>query len=247
MDIKTAVRTLDLFEVFSTECRPLRLSDLARSLNAPVSSCYQLIQTLQRRGYVYAIQGKSYYPTKRMLKHAEVIAAKDPVLGMLSPMLAELRDATGESVLLGKHVEQHVMILDVVESHHAIRYSTRAGELRHLHSSSVGKALLGAMSRLERDKCLPDDPLPRFTSATITTRARLEADLQRGKTRGWYASLGETVAELHSVGVPFQFAGGTFAMSIAGPVTRFAPAQKVLAAALVAAVRRVDTLLEVAT
>src|ERR1700704_1651179 len=120
MEIKTAARTLDLFEVFATERRPLRLSDLAKGLNAPVSSCYQLIQTLQRRGYVYALPGKSYYPTKRMLKNTEVIAASDPVVAMLSPMLEELRDGTSESVLLGKHAEHHVMVLDVVESLHSI-------------------------------------------------------------------------------------------------------------------------------
>jgi IclR family transcriptional regulator, acetate operon repressor len=244
MDIKTAGRTLDFFEVFSAERRPLRLSDLAKSLNAPVSSCYQLIQTLQRRGYVYALPGKSYYPTKRMLKSAEVIAASDPVVAMLSPMLEELRDVTGESVLLGKHAEEHVLVLDLAESHHSIRYTTRPGELRHLHSSSIGKALLGSMTRDERDRWLPADPLPTFTPTTIATRAKLEADLQRSKARGWYASLGETVTELHSVAAPFTAAGAIFAVSVAGPVTRFAPSQKAHATALLAAVRKVDALLE---
>ena len=244
MDIKTAVRTMDLFELFSVERRPLRLSDLAKGLNAPVSSCYQLIQTLQRRGYVYALPGKSYYPTKRMLKSAEVIAASDPVVAILSPMLEELRDTTAESVLLGKHAEHHVMVLDVAESPHSIRYTMRPGELRYLHSSSIGKALVGSMTREERDRWLPPDPLPTFTPTTIATRAKLEAELQRSKARGWYASLGETVNELHSVAVPFVFAGGVFALSVAGPVTRFAPKQKAHAAALIAAVRKVDGLLE---
>jgi len=243
MDIKTAGRTLDVFEAFSGECRPLRLSEIAGALNAPVSSCYQLIRTLQRRGYIYAVQGKSYYPTRRMLKSAEIIDARDPVLTVLHPVLAELRDSTGESVLLGQHAEHHVMVLDVVESTQAVRYTAEPGALRHLHSSAIGKALLGTMTPEERDRWLPPDPLPTFTPTTIATREKLEAELARSKTRGWYSSLGESVAELHSVAVPLAFSGGDFVLSVAGPATRFIPRQKEHAAALIGAVAKIQTLL----
>lgn len=247
MDIKTAGRTLDVFEAFSDQGRPLRLSELALLLNAPVSSCFQLIRTLQRRGYVYALPGKTYYPTKRMLKSCEAIDARDPVLGMLNPMLEALRDATGESVLLGQHAEQHVVVLNVVESQHSIRYTARPGAMRHLHSSSIGKALLATMTSEERDRALPQDPLPTFTPTTIATRAQLDVDLAKSKARGWYLSQGETVTELHSVAVPLRFAGGVFGVSVAGPVTRFASRHKTYAAALIAATEKVGTLIEVAS
>ena len=242
MDIKNAGRTLDLFEAYASQGRALRLSELAALLDAPVSSCYQLIGTLQRRGYLYTLSGKSYYPTRRLRQAAEAIAARDPVASVLEPVLERLRDQTGESVILAQQAGAQALILEVIESHHEIRYSSRPGGTRPLHSSAVGKALLGAMNRAERDLVLPPDPLTRTTGATLATRAALEHDLERGRQRGWYTALGESVAELEAVAAPVRFAGGTFAIAIAGPATRIAPRHAGNAAALLAAVQEIGNL-----
>ena len=51
MDVKLVARTLDLFELFAAEQRPLPLTELARLLNVPVSSCLALARTLVSRGF----------------------------------------------------------------------------------------------------------------------------------------------------------------------------------------------------
>ena len=235
MDIKTAGRTLDLFEVFAGEGRPLRLSELAGLLKAPVSSCHQLLRTLENRGYIYGPQAKSYYPTRRMLRNAESIALHDPVLKLLLPCMEALRDSAGESVLVAQQSGTQALLLEVVESHQSIRYAARPGGLRPLHCSGVGKALVGTMGAEERDRWLPPAPYPRQTDATLTTRAELDANLAMSQQRGWYTSLGESVPELCAIAVPVRLAGGVFALSIAGPTTRFMPRLEAHAAALVAA------------
>jgi DNA-binding IclR family transcriptional regulator len=240
MDIKTAARTLDIFETFAAQSRPLRLSELAAVLNAPVSSCFQLVRTLQRRGYVYALHGKTYYPTRRMLQNAQVIDVSDPVLRLAHPVLEALRDKTGESALVAQHAEHNIMILDVVESQHSVRYSTLPGAIRYLHSSSAGKAILGEMTREERDRWLPD-PLPVFTSTTIATRAKLDKDLAKSRARGWYESQGETDPDLHSVAIPVHAGGSVLAISVAGPVTRFTKHRTAHVAALKRAVTALAT------
>ena len=47
---KIVARTLDLLELFGREKRPLSLSDIARLLSIPVSSCFDVLQALQTRG-----------------------------------------------------------------------------------------------------------------------------------------------------------------------------------------------------
>ena len=49
-DVKTAVRTLKLFEAFAVRKQPLVLSELAEQLEIPPSSCLLLIRTLLQRG-----------------------------------------------------------------------------------------------------------------------------------------------------------------------------------------------------
>jgi DNA-binding IclR family transcriptional regulator len=239
MDIKNAGRTLDLFEVFAKELRPLRLSEVSELLDAPISSCFQLLKTLERRGYVYALKLKSYYPTKRLLQRAQAIAAHDPLASLLGPALEALRDETGESVVLGQQSQDHVVMLEVIESPHSIRFTGHPGAIREMHSSAIGKALLGLMSPQERDACLPPEPMPARTASTLTTRAALDAELAVSKARGWYEVRGESVAELHAIAVPLRVGGSAMAICLAGPVTRFAPQREAHAQALMATVERI--------
>ena len=53
--VRSASRALQIFEVFGVEGRPLLLTELAPSIDVPLSSCYGLVQTLRDRGYLYAV------------------------------------------------------------------------------------------------------------------------------------------------------------------------------------------------
>src|ERR1700683_523199 len=136
-DVEAAVRTLKVFEVFSREKRPLSLSVLATHIDIPVSSCLLLIRTLLRRGDLYqaASQG-GYYPTKRMLEHAALIAEHDPILEQLQEMLTTLRDRTEETIALSKLQGVRAIYLAVFDSPQMVRPSVSAGALRPLHSTS---------------------------------------------------------------------------------------------------------------
>jgi IclR family transcriptional regulator, acetate operon repressor len=220
MDVKTAARTLDLFEAFANDPRPLRLSELAAVLQAPVSSCHQLLRTLENRGYLYGLQLKSYYPTRKMLENAQHISSHDPLLKLVAPYMEELRDATGESVLVAQLTGHQALILAVLESGQAIRYSARAGALRNLYCSGIGKCLLGELNPAERSEHLPRAPYPRLTATTLTTRGKLDEDLEHSRKRGWYASHGETSTDLWSIAAPVRAGGTVLALSVAGPATR---------------------------
>ena len=220
----------------------MRLSDLAKALDAPVSSCHQLVRTLERRGYIYALALKSYYPTKRLLRDALAIAQHDPMLKLLAPALEALRDETGESVVLGQQSQHQAVMLDVLESAHNIRFSGHPGAMRELHCSAIGKALLGEMTTEERSQWLPAEPYPSRTESTLTTRAALEAELDAGHQRGWYEVRGESVAELQAVAAPFRLGGSVLALCVVGPATRFSLHQSKHVAAMLRAVARIEAL-----
>ena len=59
--VKTADRTLEVFELFAQERQPLSLSDIARLLQIPISSCHDLVRTLQARGYLYELGPRAGY------------------------------------------------------------------------------------------------------------------------------------------------------------------------------------------
>ena len=63
-DVKVALRTLNLFELFAKQRQPLVLSDLAEQLDIPSSSCLALIRTLSQRGYLYQTWGRFVFVVK---------------------------------------------------------------------------------------------------------------------------------------------------------------------------------------
>ena len=62
MSVKTALRVIEIIETYAREKRA-SLSELARLLDVPVSSCLALIRTLTGLGYLYETgRRQGYYP-----------------------------------------------------------------------------------------------------------------------------------------------------------------------------------------
>ena len=221
MDVKSAGRTLDLFEIFSSLKTSLTLTDLSRQLEWPASSCFALVRTLESRGYIYEVSSRrGFYPTRRMLDRAMVISANDPISEMTNEVLTQLRDATNETVILGRLQSNRVVYLSVIEPAQSIRYTALPGDLKPLHASAMGKALLGALPSLERDKVLDAIELKRVTPATITNRRKLISHLEEGQARGWQMTRSENVSDVMAVARPVKLAGDQYGVAIAGPVHR---------------------------
>ena len=219
--VKTAARTLCLFEAFAESQSPLALTDLAKRIDAPVSSCHALVKTLQNLGYLYVLeQKKRVYPTKRLLQVARSIASHDPLLESVSPLLHELRDELGETVILGKRQGDSVVYLDIIEGTHTVRYAASPGDAKPLHSSAIGKAMLGEESGECMRKVIARLPCAPVTSSTITDRNQLLDNILDGQRRGYFETRGENVEDVMALAIACQVFGETLGLAIAGPMER---------------------------
>ncbi len=242
MIVKMALRVIEVIELFAEEKQPLALSEMARLLDMPVSSCLGLVRTLEQHGYLYETgRRQGFYPTSRLLAMAQVIAAHDPVLDRVKPVLLELRDAARETVVLGKLREgAQVIHLEVIDAPQSIRYSTEAGETRAAYANSLGRALLSTLAPEARRQALEGTRLARLTETTLTSVAEILAEIDRSAARGWYGNLGESVADLAGIAWPLRIAGQAYAISVAGPRYRVEPRMAELAAMLRAACRSIE-------
>lgn len=222
--VKTADRTLDVIELFAREQRPLSLSEIAAILDMPVSSSHGLIKTMQARGYLYELgRRQGYYPTKKLGIMANAISAATPILDTLAPVLAQLRDTTGETVVLVKRQGDAVTYLDVFESSQSVRFMPKVGETKPLHSTASGKAILGTLAPALLAKTLAQIPLTAITERTLVDPQRLTKDIEQGRKRGWYHIVGENVPDLMSVAAPVQVGGDLYIVALGGPIGRFRP------------------------
>ena len=242
--VKTAARTLDVFEVFASAKGPLTLTELAARLGSPISSCHALVRTLQARGYVYVLdERKRVYPTKRLFTIAQQIMQNDPVLERIGPVLAALQHDTGETVILGKRQGGAVTYLDVLEGSHTIRYAASSGDTKPLHSSAIGKAMLGAMPEAELGRLIKKLPLPAVTGRTITDPDALLLDIETSRARGYFMTRGENVPDVMALSIARSVGDEWYGVAIAGPIGRLEAGQAALVASLLHAgevLQRID-------
>lgn len=215
----TAVqRVLDIFEAFQRIQRPMSLTDLAEVTGIPKSSCHAIVGTLTARGYLYSLtRPRSLYPTRRLFDIAREILEKDPFVERVMPLLERLRDASRETVILGKRQGDAVIYLQVVESTNSIRYSAKPGEFKPLHSSAIGKALLGSLKEPELRAALEQRPLAAVTANTITDTQALVTDILESRRRGYFVTRGENVPDVWAVSAFLTVNAETLAVAIAGP------------------------------
>jgi len=219
--VKSAIRTLQFFAVFADKKRPLSLGELAEYLDAPKSSCHELIQTFIHLGYLISIDGgKSHYPSRRLFEMTQHINQFNPIKEKVENELKSLRDATGETVFIGRFQGSKVVYSDVFDGTHAVRYTATAGDLKAIHASALGKALLGSLDEPAQNQLMTELKLTRFNENTITKKKDLKENIQQCEKHGIYTTMGEHLTDVMGLAVPVKIQGHQLAIGLAGPIPR---------------------------
>lgn len=236
---KIVERTLDLLELFAEEKRPLSLSDIARLLKIPVSSCHDVLQAMQGRGYLYELAPRAgYYPTLRLQELGRVIGDHDPVVLRADAMLRPIRDTLDESVLLAKASGLQAHYLLVLEPAHSLQYRAKVGDMvRNTFLTSGGRAILGSLTAADLDQALEAADIRPMTARTVTDKAVLRADIEHGRARGWYLNQGETQEGVTTLSAPFRWGAAVYIITVAGPSPRLEPKLEQAAALIVEAAK----------
>jgi len=232
-DNKSAIRAIRLFEEFARAPEPQTLSEISKRIGSPLSTCHNLIKALQDTGYLYSRKStRRHYPTKRLLQIAQIISANDPVVSYFEQAMTQLRAVTNETVILGARQKDEVIYLEVMESETVIRYSARAGDLKPLYSSALGKMFLGEMSDEKRAAILKTIPLTKVTDNTLTDSEALVEQLAKSREKGVYMTSGENVSEVKAFSAPVRVSGELYGLVVAGPIQRMSAKEDEVRAAL---------------
>jgi IclR family transcriptional regulator, acetate operon repressor len=242
VSVKSAKRILDIFELYARSRAPATLTAIAGALDVPKSSCLALLQTLESGGYIYQVQPQlGWYPTRRWLDQAQTIVEHDPLIHRVQPAMEKLRAQTGETIILARRAGERALYLIVVESEQIIRYTARAGELKPLHSTASGKALLASLDPQARRGVLERAGLRGFTARTLTTLEELEREIVRGKQRGFQKLFGEHMPDVAGASAPLRLNGDAYALTVAGPTHRIADRLEEIGALLLRACRKLES------
>lgn len=220
---QVVVRAVRMLKLFTPERPEWQGAELGEALGLTKTTTHRLLGALESEGLVARRPpgvGYRLGPAAVALG-AQALRSSD-LRSQVRPLLRELAEETGETASLEVLVDRDVLILDEASGHHLVAATAESGTRWPVHATSTGKALLAAMAPEERRALLGEDPLPRFTKATITDPGKLERELRQVAERGWASAVGELEEGYVAVGAtllsPWGEAVG--ALSIGGPAQR---------------------------
>ena len=239
--VKSALRVLEVLELFDAERRPLRIADIVDRLNMPQSSASMLIKTLVARGYMdFDAASREYCPSVRV-SFLGAWAVGDPGRREeIIEAMRELAEDTGETVVLGRRSGLFMQYLSVIESQYALRLTLSSGTMRPLHRTAIGILLLSRLDDEQVGRLLRrwnaehgQDGVPARISDTMRA-------VEQARRQGHYESENlatpgsGVIAALLATPVRGQYLG----IGVGGPVARLHAQRAKLTAAVLAAARK---------
>ena len=186
--VKSADRTLDVFELLAAEPQGLTVSEISERLGLARSSAHGLVRTLHSRGYLMENGGRRFHLGARLIQLGLNVVDRLELRAAARGPLERLVADTHDTALLVVPDKGDLLYVDkVISDARDVRTDPRVSSRRPLHCSSLGKALLAAVDDESVLEVVAVTGLERATEFSIGDRDGLLADLARTRERGYAA------------------------------------------------------------
>ena len=232
--IKSAERTLALFEMFSVSQTPMTVGQIARTMGIPQPSATMLLRNLVRLGYLeHNRTDRTYLPTVRVMLLGSWIHRRFQVENDIERHLDGLVKRCGETVLLGLQNSLYCQYIyaqvpDLPES-----MDIQSGMLRPLTRTALGRVLLSMMSDSEIELLIRRSNAE-FAPALHVNQTELMKDIRHVQHTGISESKGEMTPgrSVIAVAIPSVVGNVPMAIGVGGGIERVAAKRDMIIAAL---------------
>jgi IclR family acetate operon transcriptional repressor len=217
-------RALIILEALAKAPRGMGISELSRELGMPKNSVFRILTTLYSSGYLQRDEeGRIYSLSRKILALGYEALDELSLVDKSLDVMRELRDETGETVLVGTLVGDHGVVLELVPSSQPIKFLVDVGARFPLHTAAPAKAMLAFLPKTDLEAHLQRIVFRKFTASTITSEASFRRLLEEVRESGVAFDREEEMESLHCVAAPiFDHRGyPVAAIWITGPSYRF--------------------------
>ena len=145
--VKSAVRVLEVLDLFRQRRQPASLKEIADRLHYPPSSATVLLKNLTDLGYLsFDRTARTYFPTLRVAALGDWISHELFGRGEIFELMQDLHVSTGETVSIALQNDIYIQYSRVIQSTHPLRFYTEEGSQRPLTQSATGWLLLSTHS-----------------------------------------------------------------------------------------------------
>jgi DNA-binding IclR family transcriptional regulator len=193
------------------------VTELAMELGMAKSTVHQHLTTLVDLEYAIKLDDE-YNVGLRFLTVGEQARQKYNSADLVKNMTEQLAEETGERVQFFINEHGRAIYTYMSAGERGVTANRRAGEIRHIHSSSGGKAILSEMNDKRVRSIIDRHGLPAETRNTITNRENLFEELDKIREQGYSINKEESLEGLWGVGASVVVNGSIIgALSICAP------------------------------
>jgi DNA-binding IclR family transcriptional regulator len=236
-------KVLRILEALQGSSAGLGLKAICDLTGIHKSTAHRFLKHLEREGYLVRTEAGAYLIGPRLSQMSTRGSQGATLQAVARPILWELWKSTQETVNLAVLDQGTVLYVDVIESPHEFRLSSRVGTRRSLHVTALGKALAAFLPAELRASVLSTIKFQPATPKTIMNLVQFRQELEKIQRQGYAVDDEEAVQGARCVSAPILNADREpiAAVSVSGPVTRVSPNQvAALAGAVSSAARAIS-------
>ena len=229
--IKSAERTLLLFELFAAEQRRMTVSEISVGMGMPQSSTSVLLKSLASLGYLdYNRKLRSYYPTLRIALLGTWIRRRHRRSSRIPRLLARIAGVTGESAVLALRNGIYAQYVLAQQGNDPLRLHVESGMRRPLACCASGWALLSFDRNEEIGRIIRRTQAEAPKELWRNTAQNAVEQVQLVRKRGYAFSNGETTrgAGAISILLPALPDQTPLAAGVGGPIERILEKQDLI-------------------
>lgn len=221
-------RAVVLLRLLAEEPAGSTLAHLCRRSGISKNSVFRILNTLVNEGILERDEeSQKFCIGGELLGIAFRGTGVDQLAEIAMEPMRQLRNQTGETVLLGKLLRGHGVVLEQIPGTHPVKVHIEPGTPFLLHCSAPGKSILAALPEVERRALIKSISYPKLTPKTITNPKSFEKHLRGVAENGFAVDLGEETPDIRCVSAAILDYRNrpVAAVWITGPASRFESAQ----------------------
>src|ERR1700746_1264319 len=218
-------KVLRILEALQGSSGGLPLKAICDRTGIHKSTAHRFLKHLERERYLIRTEAGAYLIGPRLSQLSPRGNQEATLQAVARPILWELWKSTQETVNLAVLDQGTVLYVDVIESPHEFRLSSRVGTRRSVHVTALGKALAAFLPAELRESILGSLGFQPATPKTIGNLVQFRQELEKIRRQGYAVDDEEAVQGARCVSAPILNSVGTpvAAVSVSGPVTRVTP------------------------
>lgn len=192
---------LKILNYLRTEGRSISLGELATYASLGKPSALRLLRTLEDLSYVVRDSGKTY----RIEVETSVTGVREKLIVLrrvAGRFCQDLQSKCGETVSLAYLFDDHIRVVDVLESPQHVRMSNFVGRILQPYASSLGKAITAFQDEALVQTLLDVYGVYRLTRNTLVDQLAIQNEYAAVRERGFAEDKEETVEGGYCIGAP---------------------------------------------